>query len=231
MEKELWGNELFTPFSLRCFPIGRNHLWGRFTILLIEKSQNKDRTSKSHYIAKCTLWECFSPWSYPGLVLISCRDIRLTPNDMVYVWVPWGWVLEGAISHFISWLPSCRRDPIWSRNERHFSISFPLFLPQKVKQLIVGQRDRMIGESLNGDSQGWEIIIDNSFPSYLEPHLNNAPNRWAGEWILSSDAVFPLFFQILCVLHMPRWRKAHPHFQLSVPSLNSSSNYGLYHKI
>lgn len=159
MEKELGGNELFTPFSLRCFPIGGNHLRGRFTILLIEKSQNKDRTSKSHYIAKCTLWECFSPWSYPGLVLISCRDIRLTPNDMVYVWVPWGWVLEGTISHFISWLPSCRRYPIWLRNERHFSISFPIFLPQKLKQLIVGQRGRRIGESLNGDSQGWELIL------------------------------------------------------------------------
>lgn len=27
----------------------------------------------------------------------------------------------------------------------------------------------------------WEIILDGSFLSYLEPHLNNEPNRWARE--------------------------------------------------
>lgn len=82
--------KLFTFFSLRCFLMGRDHLWRCLTIVLVAESQNKDRTSKSHYIAKCTLWERFFPWSWPGLILIICRDIRLTPNDMVYVWIPWG---------------------------------------------------------------------------------------------------------------------------------------------
>lgn len=87
---------LFPLFSSRCFPVGRCDLLGNLTILVVERNRNNERASKSCYSAKCTLWECFFPWPYPGLALIIYRDIWLTPNDMVYVWVSWGWLLEGT---------------------------------------------------------------------------------------------------------------------------------------
>lgn len=116
----------FTLFSARCFPIGGPDLWGNLANLLGGESQNNGRTSKNSHTV-----ESFLPCSYPGLALITYRDIWLTPNDMVYVWVPWGWFWKEpfrTISHFISWVPSCMALSNLVEKRKilsHFPLSFP----------------------------------------------------------------------------------------------------------